>query len=75
MSRLLDDLLEVSRITRGKLELRRERIELGESLAAAVDTVRPLIEARGHSLVVEPPGSGLRWTPIPCASLRSFRTC
>ena len=57
MSRLLDDLLEVSRITRGKLELRRERIDLGESLAAAVGTARPLIEARGHSLTVEPPES------------------
>jgi len=52
MSRLLDDLLEVSRITRGKLQLRRERIDLAESLAAAVETARPLIEARGHELVV-----------------------
>ena len=57
MSRLLDDLLEVSRITRGKLELRKERIDLGESIAAAVGTARPLIEARGHSLAVELPRS------------------
>ena len=46
MSRLLDDLLEVSRITRGKLKLRKERIDLNDSLAAAVETARPLIEAR-----------------------------
>ena len=55
MARLLDDLLEVSRITRGKLELRRERLILNDSLAAAVDTARPLIEAREHRLVVELP--------------------
>jgi signal transduction histidine kinase/CheY-like chemotaxis protein len=55
MARLLDDLLEVSRITRGTLELRKEVIDLGESLVAAVETARPLIEGRGHDLVVVPP--------------------
>ena len=55
MARLLDDLLEVSRITRGTLELRKERLQLSENLVAASDTVRPLIEARGHCLRVNVP--------------------
>jgi PAS domain S-box-containing protein len=53
MAVLLDDLLDVSRITRGKLELRKERLALADNLTAAVETVRPLIEARGHTLTVE----------------------
>ncbi len=59
LSRLVDDLLDVSRITRGKVTLRRERVSLSEVVARAVETVRPLIDARGHSLMVrvdaEPP--------------------
>src|SRR3954464_15540025 len=42
MTRLIDDLLDVSRITRNKLELRRERIELTEVVRVAVETSRPL---------------------------------
>ena len=57
MSRLLDDLLEVSRITRGKLELRKERLVLQDSLVAAVETARPPIEARGHRLVIDLPSA------------------
>ena len=53
MVRLVDDLLEVSRITRGKIELRRERIELAAVIASAVETSRPLIEASRHRLTVE----------------------
>jgi PAS domain S-box-containing protein len=53
MARLLDDLLDVSRITRGKLELRLEYLPLADHLVAAVETVRPLIEARGHRLTVD----------------------
>ena len=57
MARLLDDLLDVSRITRGKLELRRQRVELGGVVETAVETSRPLIEAGGHELTVDlPPG-------------------
>jgi signal transduction histidine kinase/CheY-like chemotaxis protein len=59
MSRLLDDLLEVSRITRGKLELRKERLKLKDSLLAAVETVRPLIESRGHILTMEVPSESI----------------
>ncbi len=50
--RLVDDLLDVGRITRGKLELRRERIEFGAVIRNAVDASRPLIEAAGHHLDV-----------------------
>ncbi|HSJ98821.1 MAG TPA: ATP-binding protein [Myxococcota bacterium] len=52
MVRLVDDLLEVSRITRGKIELRRERVELGSVLRAALETSRPLMEASSHRLEV-----------------------
>ena len=50
--RLVDDLLDVSRLMRGKIELRRERVELATVVARAVETVQPLIEAQGHVLSV-----------------------
>ena len=50
--RLVDDLLEVSRITRGKIELRKERTELSAIIRAAVETSRPLLEAARHELTV-----------------------
>jgi PAS domain S-box-containing protein len=53
LARLVDDLLDVSRITRGKVALRQEAVRLDEVVAGAVETTRPLIEARGHSLTVE----------------------
>lgn len=53
MVRLIDDLLDVSRISRGRIELRRERVELAEVLRQAIETSRPLIEAGGHQLIVE----------------------
>jgi PAS domain S-box-containing protein len=51
---LVDDLLDVSRISQGKVELRRERIELASVLRNAVETSRPLIDAGRHELVIEP---------------------
>jgi PAS domain S-box-containing protein len=57
MVRLIDDLLDVSRITRGKFELRKEKIDLTGVVQAAVEGSRPLIEASGHQLTVAlPPG-------------------
>ena len=53
MTRLIDDLLDIARITSNKLELRKERIELREALKAAMETSKPLMEQRGHELVVE----------------------
>jgi signal transduction histidine kinase len=51
--RLVDDLLDVSRITRGKIELKRERIELSEIVAKAIEMASPLIEQRRHQLTVD----------------------
>ena len=53
--RLVDDLLDVSRVMRGKIELRKERVELATVVARAVETVQPLIEAQGHELTVNLP--------------------
>jgi len=53
--RMVDDLLDVSRITRGKVELRREPVDLAEVLRHAVETVRPLAEAREQTLRAEIP--------------------
>lgn len=55
MTRLIDDLLDIARITCNRLELRRERIELSDVVNAAVETSRALVEARGHELVVSLP--------------------
>ncbi len=55
LSRLVDDLLDVSRITRGKINLARQRVELHELVERAVETISPAIEARGHTLDVEIP--------------------
>ncbi len=56
MVRLIDDLLDVSRITQGKLELRRERAELAAIVRDSVEASRPLVEASGHELAVTGPG-------------------
>jgi CheY-like chemotaxis protein len=53
--RLVDDLLEVSRITRGKIELRKERVELAAIARNAIETSRPLIDAAGVQLAIALP--------------------
>jgi signal transduction histidine kinase len=53
--RLVDDLLEVSRITRGVIDVRREALELGRIVRSAIDTSRPLLEAARHELTVDIP--------------------
>lgn len=55
MVRLVDDLLDVSRITRGKIELRREVVELAAVIGSAVETCRPVVEAANHHLTVSLP--------------------
>ena len=56
MVRLVDDLLEVSRITRGKIELHMELFDLAAVVRSAVEASRPMIEAAGHHLsVIVPP--------------------
>jgi PAS domain S-box-containing protein len=53
--RMVDDLLEVSRISRGKIELRKEPIELATALLSAVETSRPLIDEARHQLAISIP--------------------
>ena len=53
MALLLDDLLDVSRITRGVLALRRSPTDLAGVITSAVETARPLIDAKGHQLQIE----------------------
>src|SRR5205085_1285294 len=52
MVRLIDDLLDVSRITRGTMELRKSRVELATVVESAVETVRPIIQEMGHALEI-----------------------
>jgi signal transduction histidine kinase len=53
--RLVNDLLEVSRITRGLIAVEREPVDLAYVVHSAIDTSRPLIDAAGHTLSVELP--------------------
>jgi PAS domain S-box-containing protein len=53
--RLVDDLLEVSRISRGKVELRRTRVELAPIVHGAVEACRPLLQQERHELLVDLP--------------------
>ena len=55
MVRLIDDLLDVSRISLNKLRLRRSRVTLSEVVSNAIETARPAIERAGHQLEVEVP--------------------
>jgi CheY-like chemotaxis protein/two-component sensor histidine kinase len=52
MVRLVDDLMDVSRITRGNLELKKERVQLAAAVGSAVETSCPLIEQMGHELTI-----------------------
>jgi PAS domain S-box-containing protein len=53
--RLVDDLLDVSRITRNRLELRKERVRLSSVIDQAIETCRPVIDELGHELIVNQP--------------------
>jgi signal transduction histidine kinase len=60
LTRLVDDLLDVSRITRGKINLTREAVELDGLIARAVETVHPLLNERRHELTLELPELGVK---------------
>ena len=53
--RIVDDLLDVSRITTGKIELRKERLPLQTAVHQALESVQPLIESRKHELTISMP--------------------
>lgn len=55
MTRLVNDLLDVSRITQGKIELRREPVAIGDAVAEAVEAIRPMVEQRDQTLAVSLP--------------------
>ena len=59
LTRLIEDLLDVSRISRGKIELRRDLIEASSILDSAAATVRPLVEERHHALELAVDRGGL----------------
>ena len=58
--RLVDDLLDVSRVTRGKIRLRKRRLDIGEVVTGVLDGMRPLAEQHGHSISVSLPRGPLR---------------
>jgi len=60
LCRLVDDLLDVSRITHGKIELKFEAVDVAEVIGVAVETVRPFVDARRHTLTVSPPSQQVR---------------
>ena len=59
LTTLVDDLLDISRITQGKIELKRERIEMSSVVSRAIELASPLLEQRRHTLVVDVPEHGL----------------
>jgi len=59
LTRLVDDLLDVSRITKGKIRLRTEQLDLRDVVHDAVETSRPLIDEMGHQITVEMPQTPL----------------
>jgi PAS domain S-box-containing protein len=59
MARLVDDLLDVSRITLGRINLRRERVSVVQVVSHAVEASRPLIESSGHIFNVQLPAESL----------------
>ena len=70
LSRLVDDLLDVSRITRGKVELRRERTRLAAVVAKAIEITAPLLEQRRHQLTIEvPPDLAVHGDPVRLAQV------
>jgi signal transduction histidine kinase len=60
LTRLVDDLLDVSRITRGKITLTREPVEVATLITRAVETIQPLIQQRDHQLALQIPPEPLR---------------
>jgi len=68
LTRLVNDLLEVSRITTGRIQLRREWVQLGIVVDSAVQSVRSLVEQQSHSLTVSQP-DGVVWMHADAARL------
>jgi len=65
MALLLDDLLDVARITRGQLELKKDYVDLKSVVNVAVETARPLLDAKRHQLIVGLPANPVRLEADP----------
>ena len=65
LARLIDDLMDVSRITSGKVELRREIVDLAAAVAKAIEVSRPLIDQKGHTLTIDLPPDPIRLDADP----------
>jgi PAS domain S-box-containing protein len=65
MALLLDDLLDVARITRGQLELKKDYVDLRSVVNVAVETARPLLDAKRHRLTVNLPAENIRLEADP----------
>jgi CheY-like chemotaxis protein/two-component sensor histidine kinase len=65
MALLLDDLLDMSRITRSQLELRKDYVDLKAVIGVAVETARPLLDAKRHQLLVNLPAETIRLEADP----------
>jgi len=65
MTSLVDDLLDISRVTRGLIQLERVAVDIDATLRSAVEQARPLIEAREHALTIAPatPGASVMGDP------------
>lgn len=72
MVRLVDDLLDVSRITRGKIDLRLERTDLASIIAQAVETCRPAIDSARHELKVDLPDEPVYLNADPIRLAQAF---
>ena len=65
MVRIVDDLLDVSRITQGKVELRREVVDLKNVVSAAVDLCQPIVDAAGQDITVSLPDEPVKLDADP----------
>ena len=72
MTRLIDDLLDVSRITRGKIELREQPLLLSSVIERAVESARPLIDERGHRVVLDLPTEPVWFVADPARLAQVF---
>ncbi|AEG93239.1 PAS domain-containing hybrid sensor histidine kinase/response regulator [Ramlibacter tataouinensis] len=73
LSRLVDDLLDVSRATRGLIELRKKRVDIAAVIARSVEVARPMLEAREQTLDVQLP-AGPAWVDADAARLSQVLT-
>jgi signal transduction histidine kinase len=72
MTRLIDDLLDVSRITRGKIELREQPLLLSSVIERAIESARPLIDERGHRIVLDMPTEPVTFLADPARLSQVF---